>query len=66
MTPLKYYVFENNMGNGALALLDAVLSVHSSSAVILPRKFTDLGFLERGSIYIKVWGFALLILSHIS
>ena len=24
----------------------------------------DLGFLERGFIYIKVWGFALLILSR--
>ena len=26
----------------------------------------DPGFLERGFIYIKVWGFALLILSHSS
>ena len=40
LTPLKYHVIENNMENGAFALLEAVLSVHSSSAVILPRKFT--------------------------
>ena len=26
----------------------------------------DPGFLERGFIYIKVWGFAFLILSHFS
>ena len=26
----------------------------------------DPGFLERGFIFIKVWGFALLILSHFS
>ena len=26
----------------------------------------DPGFIERGFIYIKVWGFALLILSHFS
>ena len=28
------------------------------------RSGVDPGFLERGYIYIKVWGFALLILSH--
>ena len=27
---------------------------------------TDPRFLEKGFIYIKVWGFALLILSHFS
>ena len=37
---------------------------HVSLLSILSK--ADPGFLERGFIYIKVWGFALLILSHFS
>ena len=31
-----------------------------------PNPWADPGFLERGLICIKVWGFALLIVSHFS
>ena len=61
-------------------IFSKLLCLEYSKAVPMPRKCdecmrniteniyteADPGFLERGLICIKVWGFALLILSHFS
>ena len=50
----------------ALYTLDLDLHCQSSPLGDATVSGADPGFLERGCIYIKVWGFALLILSHLS
>ena len=45
---------------------DNVVVVISSEDDKIDISRADPGFLERGFIFIKVWGFALLILSHFS
>ena len=43
-----------------------VCKLYTSHMQISEGAVADPGFLERGFICIKVWGFALLILSHFS
>ena len=45
-----------------MCFLSALMRIHR----LIIYAGVDPGFLERGFIYIKVWGFALLILSHFS